>query len=51
MKRKQIEYTLQDLEAVANKVLDFADEDNIILFEGDLGAGKTTLINLIAGLD
>ncbi|MEH0158321.1 tRNA (adenosine(37)-N6)-threonylcarbamoyltransferase complex ATPase subunit type 1 TsaE [Limibacter armeniacum] len=38
---------LSDLGEVANKIIEFAGHDNIWLFEGTLGAGKTTLIKAI----
>ncbi|TYC11975.1 tRNA (adenosine(37)-N6)-threonylcarbamoyltransferase complex ATPase subunit type 1 TsaE [Bizionia gelidisalsuginis] len=40
----KIEYTLETLTAVAHKIIETASSSNIILFNGDLGAGKTTLI-------
>jgi tRNA threonylcarbamoyladenosine biosynthesis protein TsaE len=36
--------SLNDLPAVAEKVRDFAADQKIFLFYGDLGAGKTTFI-------
>ena len=39
--------SLADLETAAKEVLDFASEDNILLFEGEMAAGKTTLIKEI----
>ncbi|AWW00735.1 tRNA (adenosine(37)-N6)-threonylcarbamoyltransferase complex ATPase subunit type 1 TsaE [Arcticibacterium luteifluviistationis] len=35
---------LDDLPNVAQQIIEFADEVNVWLFEGNLGAGKTTLI-------
>jgi len=42
--------TLQDLPFVAQKVIDFAQNEKIWLFEGTMGAGKTTLIKAICKL-
>jgi tRNA threonylcarbamoyladenosine biosynthesis protein TsaE len=39
--------SLADLETTAKEVLNFAKEDNILLFEGEMAAGKTTLIKEI----
>ncbi|MCL4127769.1 UNVERIFIED_CONTAM: hypothetical protein GTU68_034736, partial [Idotea baltica] len=36
--------SLEGLPSAARQILEFADSINIWLFEGDLGAGKTTLI-------
>ena len=33
---------LQDLAEAANKLITFAGEDNVIIFDGPMGAGKTT---------
>ena len=38
---------LDDLNSTAHQLLEFSDGCNIFLFEGDLGAGKTTLIKKI----
>lgn len=40
-------YNLNDLNEVANQLIAFAGNDTVWLFEGDLGAGKTTLIKVI----
>lgn len=48
MDGKIIELTsLADLGKVATEVLDFAKTNNILLFEGEMAAGKTTLIKEI----
>lgn len=48
MNPKIIELTsLADLEMAAKEVLNFAKADNILLFEGEMAAGKTTLIKEI----
>ncbi len=38
---------LQDLEGAAKQLLKFADDDKVIVFEGSMGAGKTTFIKEI----
>lgn len=40
-------YTLADLPEAAREVLDFAKGENILLFQGEMAAGKTTLIKEI----
>ena len=40
-------YDLDDIEIVARKFILDIDEYKIIAFSGDLGAGKTTLINAV----
>lgn len=42
----KIEYSLDDIDKVAKKIIDYS-EHRIILFEGNLGAGKTTLIKAL----
>jgi tRNA threonylcarbamoyladenosine biosynthesis protein TsaE len=39
--------SLADLEKAAREVLDFAKGENILLFQGEMAAGKTTLIKEI----
>jgi len=39
---------LADLEEAARQVLHFAGSEKILVFEGDMGAGKTTLIKSLA---
>jgi len=36
--------SLSDLSTIAQQLLNFAGDNRIILFNGDMGAGKTTLI-------
>jgi tRNA threonylcarbamoyladenosine biosynthesis protein TsaE len=50
MTTKKQSYTIDDLESIADLVLDLCDEDNIILFYGEMGSGKTTLIKAICKL-
>lgn len=52
MKNKtQLVYSdLKEIEEIALKAIEFAEEKRIWLFEGDLGAGKTTLIRTICRL-
>jgi tRNA threonylcarbamoyladenosine biosynthesis protein TsaE len=38
---------LQELKEAAKQLLNFAGEDKIFVFEGDMGAGKTTFIKEI----
>lgn len=40
----EIEYTLETLDSVSKQIIDAATHSKIILFNGDLGTGKTTLI-------
>ena len=37
----------EDLKSAAIQLLEFAGEEKIFLFEGDMGAGKTTFIKVI----
>lgn len=39
---------IEDLKSAAEKLLNFAADEKIFLFEGDMGAGKTTFIKVIA---
>ncbi|MCH2216116.1 MAG: tRNA (adenosine(37)-N6)-threonylcarbamoyltransferase complex ATPase subunit type 1 TsaE [Flavobacteriales bacterium] len=39
--------SLEELPALAQKIIDFAVEERIFAFYGKMGAGKTTLINQI----
>lgn len=39
--------SLEDLKQAATALLDFAADEKIFLFEGDMGAGKTTFIKVI----
>jgi len=41
---------LGDLDAAASQVLDHAGSERIFIFEGGMGAGKTTLIKVLAGI-
>ena len=40
-------YNLSDLPLVADKVADFMPNDGVVVFQGAMGAGKTTLIKEI----
>lgn len=42
-----ISYSINDLPAVTKRIFDFAGDEKIWLFFGDMGAGKTTLIKHI----
>ncbi|WP_272022500.1 tRNA (adenosine(37)-N6)-threonylcarbamoyltransferase complex ATPase subunit type 1 TsaE [Olleya namhaensis] len=44
-----IQYTLNDVEAIAKTLLETVDS-KIILFEGEMGVGKTTLIKTLVKL-
>lgn len=41
---------LSELEHIAKQILDFAGEEKIFVFYGEMGAGKTTMINKICEL-
>ncbi len=43
----KITYTLDQLTDVAKRILEKKENTNILAFYGDMGAGKTTLINAI----
>lgn len=43
----QISYDLSDIEAIADKIVT-TTRSNVLLFYGEMGAGKTTLIKAIA---
>lgn len=43
----QISYDLSDIEAIADKIVTTV-RSNVLLFYGEMGAGKTTLIKAIA---
>lgn len=45
MKRK--EYDLGDLKDVAEMILESLDGRNVVVFRGEMGAGKTTLISAL----
>ncbi|UII23280.1 tRNA (adenosine(37)-N6)-threonylcarbamoyltransferase complex ATPase subunit type 1 TsaE [Fulvivirga ligni] len=38
---------LEEIEKVAQQIISFADQDKVWIFEGEMGAGKTTLIKVI----
>lgn len=43
-----IEYSeLPELPSVARKIIDFAGDEKVWIFEGEMGAGKTTLIRAL----
>jgi len=39
---------LADLDNAAKQIINFAREEQVFIFEGDMGAGKTTLIKVLA---
>jgi tRNA threonylcarbamoyladenosine biosynthesis protein TsaE len=45
--KKELTYTLSQLPEIAKEVIHFFDEYAIFLFYGEVGSGKTTLINEI----
>ena len=42
----KLEYYLQDIELIAQKIIE-TNPEKVILFNGEMGVGKTTLINQI----
>lgn len=48
----QIEYNINEIKEAAEKVLDFLKRQTcrIVLMEGEMGAGKTTLTKAVCGL-
>ena len=40
-------YSIEELNIPANRIISLFDKHTIFLFNGDLGAGKTTLISII----
>jgi len=48
LKEKELDCNnLEELDKVAQEIVDFAKDKKIWLFEGEMGAGKTTLIKAI----
>ena len=45
----EIEYQIKDIETIANRILEFSNS-KILLFYGEMGAGKTTLIKTLVKL-
>ena len=43
----QVKFTLDEIEDVARSLINQINDVNLILFKGDLGSGKTTLIKSI----
>lgn len=44
MKQSLIIQSIEDIEAIAEQVLEYCGEHKVIAFYGDMGAGKTTFI-------
>ncbi|MGZ4099210.1 MAG: tRNA (adenosine(37)-N6)-threonylcarbamoyltransferase complex ATPase subunit type 1 TsaE, partial [Bacteroidia bacterium] len=40
----ELEYSLETIPVIAREILAFAGDTKVILFNGQMGAGKTTLI-------
>ncbi|MCC5921662.1 MAG: tRNA (adenosine(37)-N6)-threonylcarbamoyltransferase complex ATPase subunit type 1 TsaE [Cyclobacteriaceae bacterium] len=47
MEELRLSYDLSEISDVASKLIEYASSDTIFLFEGSMGAGKTTLIQAI----
>ena len=47
MMKKEILYSLKDIDSVANEIIQLMKKFKIFTFSGGLGAGKTTLIKTI----
>ena len=45
----EIEYQIKDIETIANRILEFSNS-KILLFYGEMGVGKTTLIKTLVKL-
>ncbi len=43
----KIQYDLLDISFISKKIIEYSDDSKIFCFQGDLGAGKTTLIEEI----
>ena len=43
-------YTLQEIETAAKMIVSEAQDEKIWIFQGEMGAGKTTLIKALAGV-
>ena len=43
----QVKFTLDEIEDVAKSIINEINEVNLVLFKGELGSGKTTLIKSI----
>ncbi len=43
----QIKFTLDEIEDVAKSIINEINDVNLVLFKGELGSGKTTLIKSI----
>lgn len=44
----QYSYTLQEIDLAAEKIITEAQDEKIWIFQGEMGAGKTTLIKALA---
>lgn len=42
--------SLSELDEIAKRIIDFSKEKKVVLFYGEMGAGKTTLIKIICKL-
>ena len=43
----QVKFTLDEIEDVAKSIINEINDVNLVLFKGELGSGKTTLIKSI----
>lgn len=47
MEQEYIVETLDNLEVLSQKIIKIIEQKHIVIFKGDLGSGKTTLIKMI----
>lgn len=47
MNKTVFNYTIKDIDLIAQQILAYASDERIFLFYGEMGAGKTTLIKAL----